>query len=133
MRFSRQNQNLKLPEINLTPLLDVLTTILAFFIIVSATYTSRGALNLELPQDEAIETDPAPLIIELNKQDIFIADKSVSNEAVIPTIKEYLLAYPQGNVIVNADRHIEHGQVTEFIAKIRSSGITQIGLGIQEK
>ena len=49
MRFKHQQSHSQLPEVNLVPLLDVLMSVLTFFIITSMTLTGRNIANVNLP------------------------------------------------------------------------------------
>jgi biopolymer transport protein ExbD len=50
MRFKSQQKSSQMPDVNLVPMMDVIMTILTFFIIVSMTLTAeQGAVNVTLP------------------------------------------------------------------------------------
>lgn len=63
MRFSRRRRDPV--EVNLTPLIDVVFLLLIFFM-VSTTFETRQALELELPESESgqdMETSPVTLVV----------------------------------------------------------------------
>ncbi len=66
---TQQKSSSQVPEINLVPMMDVLMTILTFFIIISMTLSSQQrALNVTLPSTdgEGVSLDaPDPLVVSL--------------------------------------------------------------------
>ena len=72
MRFKAQSGKRDLPEVNLVPMMDVLMTILVFFIIISMTAQfNEQAVDIKLPSTAAganAVDQPEPLIVELDSQ-----------------------------------------------------------------
>lgn len=50
MRFKNRQPGSQIPEVNLVPMMDVLMTVLTFFIIVSMGLTGQQIVNVRLPQ-----------------------------------------------------------------------------------
>ncbi|WP_133500965.1 ExbD/TolR family protein [Cognatilysobacter terrigena] len=66
------------PEINLVPLIDVILTLVIFFV-VTATFDGRSALKLELPKASGESTNARdPLTVLVNAQGkYFVGDREV--------------------------------------------------------
>ncbi|MGY3265034.1 MULTISPECIES: ExbD/TolR family protein [unclassified Lysobacter] len=66
------------PEINLVPLIDVILTLVIFFV-VTATFEGRSALKLELPKASGESAQARdPLVVLVNAQGrYFVADREV--------------------------------------------------------
>ena len=54
MKFKRQQRSSQMPELNLVPMIDLIMTVLTFFIVVSMTLTSgTGSVKVQLPSGQA--------------------------------------------------------------------------------
>ncbi len=65
MKFKRQTR--VSPDINLTPLIDVVFLLLIFFM-VTTTFVEEGKLSISLPEADTAETTIEPKVIEVHKQ-----------------------------------------------------------------
>ena len=134
MRFNSRNRSSQMPEVNLVPMMDVIMTILTFFIIVSMTLTSQKSVNVTLPSasdgvQEFIEPDP--LLVELTLQGkTQIEGKPVGEDELAQQIREYLQKNPRGAVILNADRKVPYEQVAKTLGTLRDMGGERVSLAI---
>lgn len=127
----------QMPEINLVPMMDVLMTILTFFIIISMTLTAQQrSVNIDLPSTNAGANDvnsPDPLIIGLTKQgQIAIADKPVTEAQLNQQMQAYLQTNPQGAVVLKADKKLAYEQVIQVLGKMRDVGGDRVSLAIDQ-
>jgi biopolymer transport protein ExbD len=80
MRLRQGKGSNQLPEMNLVPMLDVLMTVLTFFIIVSMTLAMDKAVEVPLPTSQASpspspeQKEPDPLVVEMTKSGLTIKD-----------------------------------------------------------
>ncbi len=127
----------QMPEINLVPMMDVLMTILTFFIIISMTLTAQQrSVNIDLPSTNAGANDvnaPDPLIIGLTRQgQIAIADKLVTEAQLNQQMQTYLQTNPQGAVVLKADKKLPYEQVIQVLGKMRNVGGDRVSLAIDQ-
>jgi biopolymer transport protein ExbD len=140
MRFRAQQQrNNSMPEINLVPMMDVIMTILTFFIILTMTMSNFQSVDISLPgrgdgkSAGASNTPTEPLIIGLNVR----GQVSVKNAGAIDRaqmtqqIQTYLQQNPQGVVILNADKAVPYEQVVQLLSVMRDVGGGRVSLAIQ--
>ena len=134
MRFKSQAKKSDMPEVNLVPMMDVLMTILTFFILIAMTLTTQQTVNVALPSTSAgaIETkEPDPLIVGLNlKNEILLADKPVSTGELGQKVQSYLAQNPKGVVILKADSKIPYEQVVKLLGTMRDMGGDRVSLAI---
>ncbi|MEM8779695.1 MAG: biopolymer transporter ExbD, partial [Cyanobacteria bacterium P01_G01_bin.49] len=85
------------PEVNLVPMIDVLMSVLIFFIITSMTLTNQNLGNINLPngevnnQSKKNQENSNHIIVGLDKKGtIFIENKFVNDTKLIEEIKEFL-------------------------------------------
>ena len=118
------------PEINIVPLIDVLT-ILIFFFLVTMQFRELQALNLTLP---AIETAGASavdesLVIGIDVEGRFYLDGNrVEREELVTFLAELRPVARELSVLLMADENTPLKEVTFVMDKVRASGIDRIRL-----
>jgi biopolymer transport protein ExbD len=119
-------------------MLDVLMTVLTFFIIISMTLTGQQIPSLTLPLGgEASEPDPSdveskPLIIGLNQDgQLLLEMQPVSQSEMAIEIQSYLLKNPEGMVILKADQALPYQDVLDVLRTLRDIGGDRVGLATQ--
>lgn len=137
MRFSRRRQESRLPEINLVPMMDVLMTVLTFFIIISMTLNGQ-AVNVLLPKtNEAAAKEgeggaDATLVVGLNaNEEILVDGKVVSPTDLVQRMQTYFDKNPEGVVTLKADRSLTYEQVANLLKAMRDVGGGRVSLGIE--
>ena len=135
MRFKEEQELGKVPEVDLTPLLDVLMSVLTFFIISSMTLTGTNVANVELPgsgSSSEVSKAKEKLVIGLDKDEKIIVEGKEVNQAQLATkIKTYLKEKPEGVVILKADKSLPYAKVTQVLREMAKAGGEDVSLGIQ--
>ena len=136
MKFKSDSHNSEMPELNLVPMMDVLMTILTFFIIVSMTLTSQqSVIDVTLPNSDAganEQKNPDPLIVGLNQQgQTSLGTKVVSQDQLATQIASYLNSNPQGAVILKADSQLPYQKVVKLLGTMRDIGGDRVSLAIE--
>lgn len=135
MRFKTRRQR-SAPTINLVPMLDVLMTVLTFFIITSMLLTTQQGVNLQLPSNEvsaAQQNQPEPLIVDFKEQDQFLlGNQLVSKEQLFEQVKVYLQQNTQGVVLLKADSQLPYEQVIQLLGEMRDIGGDRVSLAIEQ-
>jgi biopolymer transport protein ExbD len=136
MRFKSQQKASQMPEVNLVPMMDVLMTVLTFFIIISMTLTTRqNAVNVTLPSANkglSEQKTPDPLIVTLDRQkQLFLGKQQVTEAQLAGPMKAYLQKHPNGAVVLNADRKLPYEEVVQVLGKMRDIGGDRVSLAIE--
>ncbi|HEY9878890.1 MAG TPA: biopolymer transporter ExbD [Leptolyngbyaceae cyanobacterium] len=140
MRFKARSRESDIPEINLVPMLDVLMTVLTFFIIVSMTLTGKQIANVRLPQSVlGIETPTQeegqktePMVVGLDKDsNLVLEDQKVSFAEVGQSIRTYFAENPDGKIILKADRELSYADVANLLVELRSIGGNRVSLAVE--
>ena len=125
----------QMPEINLVPMMDVLMTILTFFIIISMTLTAQQqSVNIDLPSTNAgantVKT-PDPLVVGLTNQGTLeVANNPVTDAQLSQQMQAYLQTNPNGAVVLQADKKLPYEQVVQVLGKMRDVGGDRVSLAI---
>jgi biopolymer transport protein ExbD len=132
---NRQNRN-TLPEVNLIPMMDVLMTVLTFFIIVSMSLSGQQLFNLKLPtatrENQAEKASQVKLTVGLDAQGNMSLDgQAVANSELPQKVQTFLRQYPKGTIILKADRTLEYTRVAQVLKTLRDVGGDRISLAIE--
>jgi len=129
------------PEVNLTPLIDVVFLLLIFFM-VSTTFEQQSRIQIELPEATATaaETEDETLEIVIDAQGrYFIGERQVVNSEV-KTLKSAISKAVDGRepltVIIRSDASTPYQAVITALDATSQLGLTQISLAtstIEEK
>jgi biopolymer transport protein ExbD len=135
MRF-KSNRHSGMPEINLVPMMDVLMTVLTFFIIVSMTLNGQVVdvflPKAEKPGEEEGDKSAAPLVIGLNEdQEILLDNKPASADEMVKQMQAYFKENPEGVVMLKADRSLTYKDVSQLLKQMRDVGGGRVSLGIE--
>ena len=108
-------------EINILPMIDVIFSILAFFIISSLFLTRSQGLPVNLPSAQTAEPEKTAQInitIEADG-DMFIDRKPIQLKELKPALIEAVKPNSEALVIINADEKVEHGKVVKVMDRLR--------------
>lgn len=134
---ARRRSTSTMPEVQLVPMMDVLMSILAFFIVVSMTLTrQQSAVDVKLPGvnsgTNAAIADAASIVVLDARGQIWMADRQIDPQQLEPTIAAYLQQNPQGTVLLKADRQLPYEQVIQLLGKLRAVGGDRVSLAIAD-
>ncbi len=137
MRFKSQMKGSQMPEVNLVPMMDVILTVLTFFIIISMTLTGQQqSVDITLPSTNAGASTlpvPDPLVVGLNQQrQVLLNNQPVSDAQLTQQMQTYLVQNPKGAVILKADRKLPYEQVVQVLGKMRDIGGDRVSLAIDQ-
>ncbi|MEA5469429.1 biopolymer transporter ExbD [Spirulina sp. 06S082] len=137
MQFNRQKKRTTLPEVNLIPTIDVVMCVLTFFLIISLTLKGQQTRNLELPTVGTRATGNVKikeeiLSFSLNRQgSLFWRDRLLSEAEMTETVQTFLLANPDGKIILEADRQLPYQKISQLLQKLGEIGGDRVSLAIQ--
>jgi biopolymer transport protein ExbD len=139
MRFKNRQTNEELPEVNLVPMMDVLMTVLTFFIIVSMTLTGQQIANVTLPQTDGagVKTEnetKASLVIGLNSNsEIVLENEVIDTNQLSEAMQEFYTQHPNGVVLLKADRGLDYSKVVQLLKTMRDIGGDRVSLAIERQ
>ncbi|MDJ0704215.1 MAG: biopolymer transporter ExbD [Leptolyngbyaceae cyanobacterium MO_188.B28] len=142
MRFKDRHPDSRIPQVNLVPMMDVLMTVLTFFIIISMTLTGRQLLDINLPrsstnpdsqqQSAKPREQPIPLIVGLNLQGELILDSQpASLEQLSQRLQEHFTQHPNGILVLKADRELPYESVAQMLEILRDIGGDRVSLAVE--
>ena len=135
MKF-RQSMNQE-PDVNLTPLIDVVFLLLIFFM-VSTTFTRESEIAVDLPESTMSQTDSedTPVEITIDAQGrFFVNQKLVVNkklDTLIRALRKEIEDSGSAALIINADAQTPHQFVIKAMDAARHLGIKKLSLATKE-
>ncbi len=127
MSFERRERHV-IRELNLVPLIDVLLTILFFYMIVSP-MMSRG-LDVNLPKSAANSIKPEDRIVltVTRGQELFVEKERVDISRLKNVLDSIRKSKPLVNVYLRADKDAPYGAVVQVMDVVKRAGIDRLGM-----
>ncbi|WP_107669273.1 biopolymer transporter ExbD [Cyanothece sp. BG0011] len=139
MKFKQQRSS-SVPEVNLVPMIDVLMSVLLFFIITSMTLTSQILGNINVPgiennrNTEQQDTNQPTLIIGIDKdKNLFIGEEIVKEEEMLQNVSIFLDKNLSGEVIIKADEELSYQDISQLLNKLSKISEKQVFLAIDKE
>lgn len=108
-------------EINILPMIDVIFSILAFFIISSLFLTRSQGLPVDLPSAQTAEPEQSVQLNITIEPDgkMFLDRQPIELDNLKAALTEKIKPDSESVVIINADEKVEHGVVVKVMDRLR--------------
>lgn len=138
MQFKSKRSS-TIPEVNLVPMIDVLMSVLIFFIIMSMTLMNQSFRNILLPSGEVNDETSnrnqdalKTLIIGLDKKgNTLIEDQIIDDNQLVEKTQQFLTRNPSGQIIIKADQTLSYQEISQFLNKMGKISNRQVFLAIE--
>ncbi|HIK44893.1 MAG TPA: biopolymer transporter ExbD [Leptolyngbyaceae cyanobacterium M65_K2018_010] len=139
MRFKNRQSGSQIPEVNLVPMMDVLMTVLTFFIIISMSLTGQQLLNVRLPRsvagDDLGETQVVEIeamVVGLDKEGkLVLGNETLAFNQLAQQVRAYFAQNPNGKLVLKADRDLSYSQVAALLTDLRAIGGNRVSLAVE--
>jgi len=135
-RLSRSSSS-KLPEpdINVTPLVDVVLVLLIIFMVITPAINEGE--QVELPaifqtDTKKKEMDPIELTIALNGV-LVLENERIDSGALDARLREIHAASPDRRLMIKADTGLDYGTIREHFARAQDVGFAGIKLKVTKR
>ncbi len=130
MEFARTTR--KLRAISMVSLIDIVFTIILFFI-VAGHMEKFSIIPIDLPEaDSGQRLDEGPIVVLLGKfGEVIINDENYSDTGILTELKRQLAVNPERIITIKADSHMEANKLVDFMEQIRAAGGSNISLVTQ--
>ena len=140
MKFKRDRKRRINPNLDMTPLIDVVFQLLIFFML-SSTFIVQSTIQIEMPEAEgAAQLEQKDLSVTLaygtggpdGKGKIYVNSKEVpSIEELTRILSERAAERPDIMLLVRTDARTDTGRLVEVLGIASSVGIQKFGIGAQ--
>ena len=115
--------------LDLTPMMDIVFIMLIFFI-VTTSFVKEPGVDINRPNAETAERDEKGniLVAITQNNEIWIDKRRIDLKAVRANIERLKIEYPEGSVIIQADKESRSGLLVETMDQIRLAGVQNISI-----
>jgi biopolymer transport protein ExbD len=119
-------------EINVTPMVDVMLVLLVIMI-VSAQYIVSQSIKVELPKAaSASESVASVAAVTLTKDGkVFYNQEAMNEGELVNHFRSAIGGNKDLNLIVSADKEVQHGRVVHVIDLAKLEGITKFAINVE--
>jgi biopolymer transport protein ExbD len=126
--------SLPAPKVEIINLIDVLITLIAFFMFTTVFANKQGQIRLDLPSASQSQSVKGTLGMEISltkANKIFVGDKQLG----LDELGEYLKTNCRTDdlITIKADRECKYEWVISLLEKVKNSGISKVGLRVRPK
>lgn len=120
------------PAINLTPMIDVVFTLLVFFMLATKFAERERELALDLPAARAASDPvavPHELVINVSRDGkVSIDGQGLQGEALSKALSDVARRTPGTPVTVRGDRHGEYDEIVQVLDECVRAGLSNVSL-----
>jgi len=119
------------PELNITPLVDVMLVLLAIMMVIAPNIVYEELINLPQGSAQKELTNKKPVHITVNKDGEIIVNKEKFD---LNSFGDNFYLYAQKNldskaaVMISADKTLDYGQVMSVLGAVKQAGFTEVSL-----
>lgn len=121
------------PEINITPMLDIVFIMLIFFIVTTTFIRETG---VEVDKPTAITTEARPqgnvLIALRHNDEIWMNNRNIELSEVRTQVERARAENPEGSVILIADKASRTGLLVDVMDQVQAAGVERISVSTEE-
>jgi len=123
------------PEINVTPLVDVVLVLLIIFMVVTPAMAEGE--HIELPKLTTVDEKPKdlhPIELTLAQNGRILIEKvEVAEGDILPRLKELHKADGEKQLRLNADARLPWGRIRTMMAKVQNVGFSGVSIKVEEQ
>jgi biopolymer transport protein ExbD len=123
------------PTLNLTPMIDVILTLVIFFMVASRFNDEEKALGVKVPTvsgQSAASAAPAPQVVSVfSDGHVMLGKQPISLDELTKQLTEARGQHRKLSVIVRGDRNATHGRMTEVYEACRAAGISEVAISVK--
>lgn len=133
-RQTHSHQRVDAPEINMTPLIDMIFIILIFFI-VTASFVKESGVDVNRPNAKsAVPQERANIMISVTKDgEVWIDRQKVDPRVVRSHVARLRAEHPEGSVVVLADEESRTGLVVQVVDQARLAGAENVAVATRDQ
>ncbi len=139
----KQTVKSEIPITDLTPMLNVMMGLLAFFVMVTLSLSAQQSLNLQLPEEikatedaENLEEPLAkggPMVVQLSQDGKIQLEKiELDTERLKAQIKSFLASNPKDPIFLVPNHKQEYEKVAQVLGTMREVGGDRVSLVIDD-
>jgi biopolymer transport protein TolR len=123
------------PEMNVTPLVDVVLVLLIIFMVVTPQLEAGAAVELPAAMNPDKENkNLTPTTVSLTARgELFLDRKQVKREELLSQLKAVRASQPESPVVLKADRAVRYAEVRGVFKSLQDLGFPGISLQVVDR
>lgn len=118
------------PRVEMVPLLDVLLIVLIFFLYLSLTFTSRRAVDVNLPSARGAPAAPAATVVVTKEGHVMVDGKSVTPSAAVELVLRDTRGDEHPHILLRSDRSSQLGVTIDLMSRLHRAGIEEVSIEV---
>ena len=130
--MSRRRSNVNDANMSLTPMIDIMTTLLAVFMVTTPLMTS--GIDIELPRAGASAMTGNDHAIQISvdaKGGYYLLDQKLPRDEIVKRAIAMRGENPNLAITLSGDTHADYGAVMSMMGKLKDVGFQRVGLRTQ--
>ncbi|HHT09437.1 MAG TPA: biopolymer transporter ExbD [Atribacter sp.] len=129
----RQKKPRRQPEINLTPMIDVVLQLIIFFIVTTTFISIESGAKVNLPSADFSKIEEVKTItVTITENNMLYVNGALVDANELPSaVVVALRNEPEATVIVEADKQVLHGKVVSVMDILKKAGAEKIAIATQ--
>lgn len=130
--MSRRRSNANDANMSLTPMIDIMTTLLAVFMVTTPLMTS--GIDLELPRagNSAMSGNDHAIQISVDARgNYYLSEQRLSRDEIVKRAIAMRGENPNLAITLSGDTHADYGAVMSMMGKLKDVGFQRVGLRTQ--
>ncbi len=130
----RRDRRDSAPEINLTPMIDMVFILLIFFLVASS-FVKEAGIEVNRPVAQTAQTQGRGTIrIALSETgEIWMERRAIDIRAVRANVERMLAESPEASVVVLADETAHTGLLVQVMDQVRLAGVNDIAVAARQQ
>jgi biopolymer transport protein TolR len=127
--MSRRNSRAADATLSLTPMIDIMTVLLAVFMVTTPMLTSGIDLDLPRGGHSAMTGDDRAAQVGVDKNGrYFLGTEQLARDAVVRKLVAMKNENPKMTVMINGDQGSSYGAVMSLMGALKDAGFQKVGL-----
>jgi biopolymer transport protein TolR len=124
----KRARRFEMPQVSLTPLIDVALTLLIIFMI-TAPMVQNG-IKIDLPQGNSKEVGAQQELVVSMRRDgkMFFNSYPITKDTLVSSVQKALAQQENMPVYVRADESISYGKVIEVVDELKMAGVKYVAM-----
>lgn len=130
--MSRARRRKSDAAISLTPMIDIMTVLLAVFMVTTPMMSTGIDLDLPNAGHSALTGGDHAIQVSVDAAgNYYIGDMRMSRDDVVRRAIAMRGENPQLTIVISGDRHADYGAVMSVMGKLKDAGFQRVGLRTQ--
>lgn len=121
--------------IDITPLVDIMFTLIIFFLATTTFEREERDVKVNLPEspaDQVLSSAPKVMVVNVRADgSYFMANRTMDLNELQKTLSETLQAKPDQKVLIRGDQRALHGHVAAAVLACKRAGAHEANIGYQ--